>query len=52
MQKDAEVVAEEEQVFLMKQHSQLNKVPAAGAGGVSDILGIIVVLVLLYIYIC
>ena len=31
IQRDAEVVAEDEQVFLMKQQTQLSKAPAAGA---------------------
>lgn len=35
VQRDAEVTAEDEQVFLMKQQSQLSKQPAAGAAGVS-----------------
>lgn len=35
VQKDAEVVAEDEQVFLMKQQSHLAKQPVAGGDRVS-----------------
>ena len=34
IQRDAEVLVEDEQVFLLKQQTLLNKAPAPGAGGV------------------
>ncbi|KAJ8302860.1 hypothetical protein KUTeg_019256 [Tegillarca granosa] len=37
VQRDAEVVAEDEQVFLMKQQTQLSKAPAPGAAGESPV---------------
>ena len=37
IQRDAEVVVEDEQVFLLKQQTLLNKAPAPGAGGESPV---------------